>query len=267
LNAKMRETWRRRLQRAEELSAADTASSSLVAFYAALLRVQGDLYDHVSTLSSWRPSGAIDCDLPAFRPQLPMVLRAVANGAPEPLAMEARLLLGAGVGGLDQALLAFWRAPSDRQFFAKAIVQPYAQWLAESGVAPVGRELSRADNRCPFCGGTPQLSMLRGASDSALEGGGRALQCATCLTTWPFRRLLCPQCGEEDERKLGYFHSPAFDHLRLETCDTCKHYLKGVDLTRLGVAVPIVDEVASAPLDAWASEHGYVKIELNLVGL
>ena len=82
-------------------------------------------------------------------------------------------------------LLAFWRAPSDRQFFAKVILQPYAQWLAERGAAPVGRGLPRADNRCPFCAGTPQLSMFRGASDSALEGGGRALQCATCFTTWP----------------------------------------------------------------------------------
>jgi len=34
-----------------------------------------------------------------------------------------------------------------------------------------------------------------------------------------------------------------------------------------GVAVPLVDEVAGAPLDVWASDHGYVKIELNLVGL
>ena len=263
----MRETWRRRLQRAEDLAAVDAASSALVTFYAALLRVQGGLSDHLSTLSTWRPSGALDRDLPAFRPRLPMMLRAVANAAPEPLAMEAGVLLGAAVDRLDRMLLEFWHEPSDRQFFAKAMVQPYAQWLAERGVAPVGRELSRADNRCPFCSGTPQLSMLRGASDSALEGGGRALQCATCLTTWPFRRVLCPHCGEEDERKLGYFHSPAFDHLRLETCDACGHYLKGVDLTRLGVAVPIVDEVASAPLDLWASEHGYIKIELNLVGL
>jgi formate dehydrogenase accessory protein FdhE len=267
LNAKIRDTWQRRLQRAEELSAADTASRSLVAFYAALLRVQGELYDHLSTRSNWRPSGALDCDLPTFRSQLPLVLRAVAVAAPEPLAMEARMLLEAGVDTVEQMLLAFWRAPSDRRFFAKAIVQPYAQRLADSAVEPVGRERSRAENRCPFCGGTPQLSMFRGASDSALEGGGRALQCATCLTTWPFRRVLCPHCGEEDERKLGYFHSPAFDHLRLETCDSCRHYLKGVDLTRLGVAVPLVDEVASAPLDVWARDHGYVKIELNLVGL
>jgi len=31
--------------------------------------------------------------------------------------------------------------------------------------------------------------------------------------------------------------------------------------------VPIVDEVAGAPLDAWAREHVYEKIELNFVGL
>ena len=55
--------------------------------------------------------------------------------------------------------------------------------------------------------------------------------------------------------------------MRVEACDTCRHYLKGIDLTRLGIAVPLVDEVASAPLDLWADEHGYVKIELNLVGL
>jgi FdhE protein len=262
----MRETWRRRLQRAEELSAADTASVSLVAFYAALLRAQSDLYDQLSTLTGWRVTGNLDSDLPVLRPRLPGVLRAVATTAPESLAAEARLL-DAGNGRLERALLAFWRAPSDRQFFAKAIVQPYAQWLAERGVAPAGRDLPRGDARCPFCGGTPQLSLFRGAGDAALEGAGRSLQCATCLTQWPFRRVLCPHCGEDDERKLGYFHSPAFGHVRVEACDSCRHYLKGIDLTRLGIAVPLVDEVASAPLDAWAGEHGYVKIELNLVGL
>jgi formate dehydrogenase maturation protein FdhE len=40
-----------------------------------------------------------------------------------------------------------------------------------------------------------------------------------------------------------------------------------VDLTRLGIAVPVVDEVAGASLDLWAREHDYQKIELNLVGL
>jgi len=53
----------------------------------------------------------------------------------------------------------------------------------------------------------------------------------------------------------------------VDACDTCKRYLKTVDLTRLGLAVPLVDEVAGAPLDVWARERGYEKLELNLVGL
>jgi formate dehydrogenase maturation protein FdhE len=263
----MRETWRRRVQRADQLSTADTTSRTLVAFYAALLRAQADVYDHLTAAGSWQPSGALESDLSSLRPQLPKILRAVATSGSASLAIEARRLLTSGAVDLDDTLRRFWRKPADDQFFAKAIVQPYAQRLAERGIAPVGREIARAANRCPFCCGAPQLSVLCGANDSALEGGARALQCATCLMTWPFRRALCPQCGEEDERKLGYFTTPAFDHLRLETCETCKHYLKGVDLTRLGVAVPLVDEVAGAPLDAWATEHGFVKIELNLVGL
>jgi formate dehydrogenase maturation protein FdhE len=263
----MRETWRCRYLRAEQLSASDTASSTLVGFYAALLRAQGDVHDRLSARGDWLPSGDLEKDLSAVRPHLPKILQTVAAAGSEALAIEARRLLASGAVALDETLIRFWRTPSDDQFFAKAIVQPYAQRLAERGVAPRGRELGPASNRCPFCCGAPQLSVLSGPGDSALEGGARALQCATCLTTWPFRRALCPQCGEEDERRLGYFTTPAFDHIRLETCETCKHYLKGVDLTRLGLAVPLVDEVAGAPLDAWATEHGFVKIELNLVGL
>ena len=78
--------------------------------------------------------------------------------------------------------------------------------------------------------------------------------------------VTCPYCGEEDERKLAYFQSPAFPHVRVDACDSCRRYLKNVDLTKLGLAVPLVDEIAAAPLDAWAREHGYEKIELNLVG-
>jgi formate dehydrogenase maturation protein FdhE len=78
---------------------------------------------------------------------------------------------------------------------------------------------------------------------------------------------MCPSCGSEDERTLGYYLSPTWPHVRVETCDQCGRYLKGIDLGRSGLAVPLVDEVAAASLDLWASEHGYEKIELNLVGL
>jgi FdhE protein len=203
---------------------------------------------------------------------MPPLLHAIAEKGPERLAREATALLDdyAGHDGhhgdaINELLLVYWHTPSDQNFFGKAALQPYASWLAESGVEPLDRAMNRADNRCPFCGGRPQLSILVAAGES--DGGGRQLLCATCLTVWPFRRVVCVYCGEEDERKTGYFHAPAFDHLRLDACESCKHYLKTVDLTKLGLAVPLVDEVAGAPLDLWARERGYEKIELNLLGL
>jgi formate dehydrogenase accessory protein FdhE len=263
----MRDVWRQRLQRAEALATRGDSTSHLLAFYAALLRVQLRLYAHLRANHNGAPSGALEQDLPALGSELRPALLAIAQAAPDALSTAGQQLGDAGQAAIEDALLSFWYAPSDRLFYPKALLQPYAQWLAEAGITPRGRELARTDNRCPFCGGVPQLSVLRVADESPSGGGGRKLQCATCFTEWPVRRVLCVHCGEEDERKLGYFHSPAFDHLRVDACDTCQHYLKSVDLTRLGIAVPVVDEVAGVPLDIWARDHGYAKIELNLVGL
>jgi FdhE protein len=262
----MPETWRRRIQRAQELSGADHPTRSLIAFYITVLEAQADLHNALQTRRNWTPSGALERDLPFFHDALPSTIRAMSRAASDQLAAEAGRLLDGGIDRVDEMLAAYWRAPSDREFFPKAMIQPYAEWLATHDVPVAGRPARQGSNRCPFCGGPPQLSVFHGG-DATLQGGSRALQCATCQTRWPFRRILCAYCGEENERKLEYVESPAFDHVRVEACDTCKHYLKGIDLTRLGLAVPIVDEVAAAPLDAWASEHGYVKIELNLVGL
>jgi FdhE protein len=56
-------------------------------------------------------------------------------------------------------------------------------------------------------------------------------------------------------------------HVRVEACDTCRVYLKAVDLTKNGLAVPEVDEIAAVALDLWAAEHGYTKLQTNLFGM
>jgi len=122
--------------------------------------------------------------------------------------------------------------PVGQSFFAKVVLQPYAAVLASAAIRPSDRPMRGGDNFCPVCGGAPQLSFLETAADA--DGGGRHLQCATCFTVWPFRRVLCAHCGEENEPRLGYYHSPAFDHVRVDACETCRRYLKTVDLTRLG---------------------------------
>ena len=262
----MTEWWDKQIQRADQLAAQANGSKELLAFYQHLLRAQKDIYEFLRGCKDWLPSGELECDLPVLLDALPEFLKAIQSHGPESLAAEAHDLSERGPQVLSERLMMYWHSASDIQFFEKALLQPYLKWVADSGSRPVGREVSAGERYCPFCGGSPQVSFLQNRETTA-ESGNRDLICATCLSSWEFRRVVCANCGEERPAKLGYFHSPQFDHVRIEACDTCKHYIKGVDLTRVGFAAPIVDEIDAAPLDLWAREHGYTKIELNLVGV
>jgi FdhE protein len=258
--------WDKQIQRADALASEASGSKELLTFYAQLLRAQKHVYELFRSRKDWLPSGHLENDLPEVRLALPPLLETVALHGPPDLASEAHVLLNADERVTEQAFYEYWRDPSDLQFFVKAVLQPYMHWLLESGATPNGRELAGGESSCPYCGGKPQVSFLQNKQTTA-ESGNRDLMCATCLSTWEFRRVVCANCGEERPTKLGYFHSPEFNHVRIEACDSCKHYIKGVDLTRLGFAEPLVDDIYSAPLDLWAREHGYTKIELNLVGV
>ena len=100
-----------------------------------------------------------------------------------------------------------------------------------------GGEAPRAE--CPFCGHLPVTGVLRPEG----EGGKRWLVCSFCATEWEFRRLVCPACGEGDHEKLPVYVAEEFPHVRVEACDSCRTYLKAVDMTRDGLAVPQVDEL------------------------
>jgi formate dehydrogenase accessory protein FdhE len=117
------------------------------------------------------------------------------------------------------------------------------------------------DNECPHCGAPPQLGVLRPQGD----GSALYLACAVCRHEWPFRRTICPGCGEEG--KLAFYSADAFPALATLTCDSCKCYLHLIDIAKDIHAVPEADEVAAQPMDAWAMEQGYSKIVQNLVGL
>jgi formate dehydrogenase accessory protein FdhE len=262
----MTDWWKNQIQRADDLAARANGSKELLAFYAHLLRAQKDIYEFLRSRKEWLPSGELEADLPMLSETLQAFLKVIESYGPAPLAAEAHDLSKTDQQILAERLMSYWDTSSDIQFFEKAFLQPYFRWLVESGAKPVGRHTSLGERNCPFCGGNPQVSFLQNKETTA-ESGNRELICATCLSSWEFRRVVCANCGEERPTKLGYFHSPKFDHVRIEACDTCKHYLKGVDLTRLGFAVPIVDEIDAAPLDLWARVHGYTKIELNLVGV
>ena len=257
--------WEKQIERADLLAGQSSGSKDLLRFYGQLLRAQKEIYEFLRSRKDWLPTGDLEQDVPVVQSSMSTLLETVAQHGPEALAEEAKAI-AAKPEVMVQDLLSYWRSPSDTQFFAKSVLQPYARWLAETRTTPVGRELAGGERTCPFCGGRPQLSFLQSRESNA-ESGNRDLLCATCLSSWEFRRIVCANCGEERPAKLGYFHSPEFDHIRIEACDSCQHYIKAIDLTRLGLAVPLVDEIYAAPLDLWAREHGYTKIELNLIGL
>jgi formate dehydrogenase accessory protein FdhE len=236
----------------------------MLAFYARVLAVQRQID---STLSSGRSvTGKLSDDCALLGRHFDQLLRVVRDHGPEPLAEQAADLADATERERNDLLLEFWRERADDQFFSKTILQPYARLLVARsalGSTPGVNE----QTRCPHCGGRAQLSIMQRADEALADGGGRTLLCANCLTPWRFNRMKCAHCGEEDERRLKYFHAPEYDHLRVDVCEGCRHYCKAVDLTRFGLAAPLVDEAAGAALDLWARDQGYEKIELNLIGL
>jgi len=249
--------WTSSIERARELARSGTPAAHLLEFYAGLLERQKSLYDALRS-SDTRLTGRLEDDVSILAPAAFALIRDVVPTAPEVLALEGRRLLESDAAHLRDGLLAYWKAPSDREFFPKAILQAYAQAVIDARVMPAGGEPSHGDGaRCPFCGGAPQLSIL---------DPERRHQCGVCLTIWPGQRVRCVNCGEADERKLGYFRADEFPHVRIDTCDACAVYVKTIDIASDGTAIPLVDEVAAASLDAWARERGYRKTQLNLLG-
>jgi formate dehydrogenase maturation protein FdhE len=262
----LNQSWETKINRADELAAASAATRELLIFYGGLLRAQKKIYEALRGHKNWLPTGELQEDLPVLRSFLPDLLKTFEEIGTPILIEEARAFLRLPDLEVNQILLSEWQALCGNHFFAKAFLQPYARWLAELNLRPRNRNFESRENRCPICAGKPQVSCLV-MKESDADGGGRDLICSTCLSAWPFRRVVCASCGEERPSKLGWYQSSQFDYVRVEACDTCGYYIKGVDLTRFGFAVPLVDEVAAAALDLWAQEKGYQKIELNLVGL
>ena len=260
----IRDSWQARIDRASLLAAQDGATRPLLEVYRRLLMLQQDCSVSIGGQAA-QLTGSLERDLAVLRPCARQILDEVSDFGPPNLVEHGRVLLEEGDRAIDSTLIEEWRSPSEHNFFAKVLLQPYAHCLATHGMPPVGRNLPTRPGTCPFCTGAALVSVLHDAAEET--GGGRNLVCGTCLTSWPFRRVLCAHCGEHDERQLGYFHSPSYEHVRIDACESCKRYLKSIDLTRLGLAEPLADEVAAAPLDVWARERGYQKIELNLIGL
>jgi len=256
--------WKNRAARARELTSQAPAAAELLRFYVPVLEFQGRVRDAVATRAAADPLRPLRAQLdPALLlPLFPDLFRVVeAHGSPQ-LREAARTLRGQGEDRWRELLLDYigGQPATDAlaEFFPRACVEPYAEHLAAQL-----RASTQAIASCPACAGKPMLAVLRPEG----EGARRSLVCSFCLTEWEFRRLLCPACGEENEPKLPVYTAEALPYMRVESCDVCRHYVTCVDLSKNGLALPLVDRVAAAALDLWAAEKGYGKVATHLLGL
>jgi hypothetical protein len=273
--------WAPLRRRAEALRARHPFATEVLALYVALLDVWEEATD-VAVQERPEPSALAGW---AAERVLPRVAEATAKAGPELLADATHGLLEAGV--TSEPLVAWLAgdelAPVER-YLARATLRGPLQAL-DADAACARDPSPRGGRRCPRCGGPPQLS-YRAHSDDGLVSEHRHLACARCGTGWRYTGSACASCGETKAAHRTIYaerrespvvgrgdlaapprpDGPTFPHVRIEGCETCKHYLIDVDLGRDARAVPEVDELAALPLDLHAAELGLTKITPNLMG-
>jgi FdhE protein len=253
--------WDQRTRRADELAAAHPFAADVLRFYNRVVTFQKGLY--------WYLHEGSASDLDALLPKFPEFLSEIVVGGPGPIAQSAREWSKRDVVRSRELLAFHWRSASSEAtpeaLLAWLFLQPYAEHLSEQIPAELAKGVAEkaASAVCPFCSRKPAVGVLRPEGD----GAKRSLVCSMCATEWSFGRILCPACGEENVEKLAIYTAEQFGHVRIEACDTCGCYIKTVDLTKNGRAVPIVDELATIPLNLWAQEHRYVKVRPNILGI
>jgi FdhE protein len=253
----VRSSFDQRIARATLLAETCPPAREVLDFYRQVAIFQKSAFERLSSDG--------ETDVRVLLRYFPALLELVQHRAPDALVdfgerelcdSEARenLLLSRWEGGS----IAVYVNPA-AIFFSLALLQPYAESLATRG--EMDFQTSKAT--CPFCNARPVAVVLRAEGD----GAKRWLLCSMCSTEWQFRRVVCPNCGEQDKDKLPIYTASGMDHVRVEACDSCKTYVKAVDLTKDGLAIPVVDELATMALNIWADESGYTKLEYNVFGL
>ena len=103
---------------------------------------------------------------------------------------------------------------------------------------------------CALCAGEPDFSVITPAAE-------RHLICSRCALRWKFEPLTCPYCRNSNRARITSF-ATTDGHYRVYACDVCRRYLKAYDGRRATRPVmPMVDTVATLPLDAAAIQRGY----------
>ena len=266
--ASLMPVWDQRIARARHLSAISAHAREVLDFYGSLAGFQRGLSSSASPLALDDGAFADAVDLEAAAAAIPGFLDWLRRHGParmaEALPEIDRVALAQWRDLMRQRLMGDDRESSDPDaltgFVAEVILQPFAEAAA---VPRRGRLGSGSGDRracCPVCGDRPSVGALREEG----QGAKRTLVCGLCLTEWDYLRVVCLACDEERFDALPVYTTDALPHTRVDACDSCRTYLKTVDFTKDGTAVPLVDDLASLPLDLWARDHGYHRLRPTL---
>ena len=113
-----------------------------------------------------------------------------------------------------------------------------------------------AHGYCHVCGELPVFAEVLGLERT------RQLRCARCCTAWKTNVLICPFCGESDHARLGSLvpDGPQGQICWVETCSTCKGYIKTRAALRSMIAESVlIEDARTVDLDLVAIERGFTK--------
>lgn len=192
----------------------------------------------------------------------------IAEWANREMAISAKAIINAlETRDLDPKALFYSLLEEDDVFFEKAhrdlkIDKRLLASVAYSSIKPslerCARQLSSYLDKdrpwgkgyCPICGSFPGLSMLE-------SEGERFLICSFCWHKWPYLRMHCPFCENNDAKTIDYFYSEEEREYRVDVCHKCKKYIKTVDTrkTERILYLPL-EQVSTLHLDIKARELG-----------
>lgn len=269
----MSETFQRRAARAELLGER-SSEGEVLRFAAGLQRAQAEVAAGLQAQERLR--GALEDDLPVLAELLEGVVRYCGKHGPQALraAVSAHRSHAPGSPGAA-ALLDWWRTSRSGRvsYLARALLRPYAETLTARGISIEPMDPSRTSRwghrGCSSCSGLAWIGWRRagdGAGDGE-ESPARFLGCALCGREQPLARTACAACGEADPDQLAVFATEQHPAVRLEACDRCQRYVKSIDLTVDGLAIPEIDDLTSLSMDLWAAEQGYARLEPSLAGV
>ena len=255
----------RRAARAALLAVESPVARGALLFAAGLYSAQALAARAIEAAHAERPlSGRLGDDHERLMNETNALLEHGFRSAPAALAEAASSRRSDSRETAKARLLVFWSGgPAEGgDYISRAVLRPYVETLRRAGVGP---DRVHRKGCCPFCGGPPWIGVRRGGAE--MEGARRFLGCALCGGEWSFSRILCPACLEEDPYKLPSFGAETHAAVRIEACETCRRYIKTIDLSADARPIPEVDDLVSLSMDLWAAEQGLTRIEPGLAGL